>query len=245
MKYLYLDHQQLIGEQWQQPLSATRLPAAEALVDLAGKHLEGKDKLTLLLKDDLMHPLRIQLDEKVSPKDLDKYLCWKLKSFLPYDVDQIALRSLPLDHENTWLTFSLPKAWLNALNLRFKERGFHCGYVGGLMSTLLENSNYFNNKRTLCFFEDFYMLVTLDRKGQWRQCHTRRLPYGKEGRLDVDELVKADLEALFQGDQQNCMINFCAALDTDFHQIARKLSVVDVPSVQGTALERYQSLVRL
>lgn len=186
------------GDGWLLERADGALPLVKAWLDQLPESVFETEKLVLLISDALMYPLRVTLTEKVKANELDQYLLWKLKRYIPWPTDQVELRYLPLAGEHTWLTFSLPKPWCEGIFEAFRERGVHCGYVGGAFTYLLENQQHMRNHANLCFFNDYYLFAELDGGGFYQNFRMRRLPFrDDEGLdLDVDTLYQQDLVAL-------------------------------------------------
>jgi len=208
-------------------------------------------KVAVVLEDDFLYPLRIALDSAAPKKELHHYLLWKLKRHLPYPVEQVGLRYLPLTAPNTYLTFSLPNPWLDALDQSFSQRGVHCGYVGGLFATLLENTSTMRGNTAVCLFGDFYLLTKLGKRGEYERFSTRRLPYDVEGRLDLDTLIDQDLDPICRetGPNKVSLYNLAPELDTHFTKIFQRLKS-HYPGVwaavpEGSALQRFQKYMGL
>ena len=225
------------------------LPAAGEILEAAATQPIEADRLVVLVADDLLHPLRIQLDQKVAKSDLKSFLLWKLKRYLPYPIEQVELRFVPLQEPGNYLTFSLPRPWLARLFEGLEQRGVHAGYVGGLFSFLLENRKGFRNRLCLGLFRDFYLLAELDGRGNYLRFRTRRLPFTAEGTLDRQTWLTSDLEPLLrQQGKPLLMLNFAQELDGDCRHLSadlRRLSpeLVLAP-LQGATLARFEACMR-
>ncbi len=236
---------------WQQSLERSEgLPGVGQLMARMEPAVFERDRAALLLKDDLLHPLRIRLDQKAGNRELPDFLRWKLKRFLPYPIEEVRLRFVPLQEPLTYLTFSLPGPWLDALDGAFKEKGVQCGYIGGLFATLIENQPAFHDSLCLCLYHDFYLLTALDAEGNYLHFQMRRLPYAANERLDTGTLLHSDLEPVLRekaGAHRLIAINFEPALDADFHELVERLRAVSLPvkaPVQrGSTLQRFQNLM--
>lgn len=236
---------------WQHPLARIDgLPAVSQLMEQMEPAVFERNKVALLLKDDLLHPLRIRLDQKADKRELRHFLLWKLKRLLPYPSEEVRLRFLPLEEPLTYLTFSLPGPWLDAVCEAFKRKGVQCGYIGGLFATLLENQTAFRDCLSLCLFRDFYLLTELDGEANFRQFQARRLPFGENGQLDTGTLLHSDLEPILRerADQKRLIaVNFEPTLDAAFLELTdrmRSISLpVKAPAQRGTTLARYQNLM--
>ena len=198
------------------------------------------DKAAVLLQDSWLNPLRIHLEEKVSRSELPKFLIWKLKRFLPYAADQAEIRHIDLG-DGHYLTFTLPKPWLQDLYQALADKGVACGYIGGLASTLLENRPYLTGKLSLCLFADTYVLCEQNEQGGYLDFRLRRLPYN-ETQLDVETLVKSDLGPLMQKSERPLTaINFEPRLAGDFKNLSNHLSGSNMTELHGPTLARFQS----
>jgi len=175
------------------------LPAPLEIVRALGSDGDPPGKLGILLEDALLHPLRITLEEKAPARDLSRFLAWKLKRFLPFSADTAEIRHLPLPEDGTHLTFSMPGSWLQKLMTECDRAGVHCGYVGGLFTTLLENAPVFRDRAAIALFDDCYLFARLDRQGRYQDFRLRRLP-GSEDRIDLDILVGRDWQPLAASD---------------------------------------------
>jgi len=202
-----------------------------------------------LIQDALMHPLRIHLDQTASGNELQQFLLWKLKKYLPYPIEQVVMRHVRLQEEGTYLTLSLPKPWLDGLSGAMEARGGHCGYIGGLFATLLENGAAFRGPLSFCLYGDCYLLAELDEKGNYVDFRTRRLPTAEAGgnRLDIDTLIRADLmPVLDQAERPLLAVNLAPERDGEFARLTDALKRLDlelkVASLAGPVLARYRSL---
>ncbi len=197
---LYLTPRACLGSHaggWRVDLDEAGLPAPNQLLAQLPEVAFSAAQLAVLIADSQMHPLRVTVETKVKKSELSQYLGWKLKRFLPWPIDQVSLRYLPLAEPDTWLTFALPTTWLDALYAGFRERGVACGYIGGAFATLLEQQPRLRNHTNICFFDDTYMVAELDGSGAYRTFKSRRLPFRdlEGGQLDIDTLHHQDLAA--------------------------------------------------
>lgn len=205
-------------------------------------------RVGIVLEDDLLFPMRITLDEAPPKKERHQYLLWKLKRHLPYPVEQVSLRYLPLSQANTYLTYSLPTPWLQEMDQLFQSNGVHCGYVGGLFSTLIENATNSRGKASIGIFGDFYLLAQQSGRGDYERFNVRRLPFLSDQRLDVETMVQQDLEPFCeQASAANpvYLYNFEPALDSEFRDIMRRLKTnlqhVHMAPPHGNALKRFKT----
>lgn len=250
---LYIDNEGCQGSHqggWSLALESQLLPQPGELLSQIEGRLQG-DKLSLLLADASLHPLRISLEEKVKATELPSFLSWKLKRYLPYPPDQAILRYLSLEDPQTFLTFTLHKPWVDALVAGLKERGIHCGYIGGIFGTLLENQNAMKGKHNLCIFKDIYLCAELDDRGNWKNYRSRRLPFADEQakELDVKTLVEQDLMTAFEDQEKEIvLINFEPRQDACSSKLKDALVQtgyqVVMPSLTGNSLNRFQHLYR-
>ena len=249
MNYIYLSNQAMQGSH-QQGWSVnfdgdSRLPSAEHLTSLLDPAVFEGEKLSLLLQDSLLLPLRVVVEEKVGKRELNQYLLWKLKRFLPYPIENVLLRHVPLTDPNTYLTFSLPKSWVHDVFESFRKQGVHCGYLGGLFSTLLEGRPEFKGRLCFCLFADVYLLCEQTTQGVYETFNVRRLPLDTDGGLDLETLVDTDLTpALEQSDRPLTMLNFEPDLEGPFAALVREVqnrAQVEQPALQGGTLERFQA----
>jgi len=214
--YLYISNSHCQGPNWSAELEASAgLPTIPHIMEALDPSIFEFEKLAILFADDLLHPLRIELEEKAAGKELNQYLLWKLKRFLPWPVDQVTMRHLPLEDPKTFMTFSLPKTWLTDLFDAMSAQGVHCGYMGGLFLTLLENKPAFRNQLTVALFNDFYMLSRLNGKGDFLDFRTRRLPFKTSGQLDAATLVQGDLAPMRDENGKILLLNFSSNLDQE------------------------------
>ena len=248
LSYFYIDTHRCGTSDWNAPLVAEPgLPGLEVLAECINARELDVNKVAVLIKDDLLHPLRVQLDRKVAARELDQFLLWKLKRYLPYPIDQVAMRCLPLREPDTYLTFSLPRAWVDGLYELFAARDIHCGYVGGLFVTLLENRPDFKDRLTLGLYDDCYLAARLDARGGYQSWYTRRLPYDAAGSLDTETLIRADLEPLIrkQPDPSPLLLSFAPELDEAFPAIKSALQSMvpgtTVPELRGAAPARFET----
>lgn len=244
--YLYISSHSLQGQGWSASLDAGgKLPSVPQIMENLDPAVFETEKLSVFLADDLLHPLRIELDEKVSSRELSQYLLWKLKRFLPMPIDQTAMRHFPLENSNSYMTFSLSSSWLTDFYDAMSAHNTQCGYIGGLFLTLLENRPIFRNKMTLVFFDDFYMLTEQDGKGGYLSFRTRRLPLDARGQLDVPTLANGDLASMM-GDNPNILVlNFAPDLDPVPSQLVDALNAMGkqthAPQLNGSnILDRFQ-----
>lgn len=227
------------------------LPPAADLVAGWNAQAFSTKKVAVVLEDDFLYPMRIALDGAPPRKELHHFLLWKLKRHLPFPVEQVSLRYLPLTAPHTYLTFALPNPWLEALDRAFSDRGVHCGYVGGLFSTLLENATSLRSDTSVGFFGDFYLLTKRGKRGDYEHFSTRRLPYGVDGKLDLDTLIEHDLEPVCReaGSAKVSLYNLAPELDRAFTEVFQRLksnhASVWAAVPEGTALQRFQSYMGL
>ena len=217
------------------------LPSIARLFQALDTAATGDRKMAVLLQDDLLHPLRIELEQKPGRRELTQFLGWKAKKFLPWPIDDVALRYLPLAESNTWLTFALLQSWTTTLFDGFKARDIHCGYIGGLCMTLLENTPALRNHETLAFFDDFYLHCRLDQKGHYQHFGIRRLPFDAAGRLDTETLIGSDLQAM---DGSLKILNFAPALDHQILPIRQALGQNGPANTGGNTLERFLDVMQ-
>ena len=247
LNYIYIDQNgaQGMGRRIDVP-NQRGLPPVRALIEAFGEHTPS-GKLAVIIKDDLMHPLRVDLDEKPPAKELNQFLLWKLKRYLPWPIDQVEMRALPLKEDLAWLTFSLPKPWIAELYESLETRGAQCGYIGGLFATLLENNPLFRAHHTIAFFDDFYTIAHLDKNGDYHNLRSRRLPFDTNDQLDIQTLVQSDLDPLMQGDNQWALFSLAPQLDASLRAIKDALSVQTryIEVVGQDPLERFQSCLHL
>lgn len=223
------------------------LPAIDRMRKVIQEAPLNHGQAGLLIKDDLLHPLRVDLEEKVPAKERSQYLLWKLKRFLPYPVDQVSLRYLPLAEENNYLTFSLPTAWTQAVHEAFKARGVHCGYMSGLFASLLENLTAMRGQTVIGFFEDCYLAASLDRNGTYQEMRTRRLPLLQDGNLDTQTLINADLAFLQQRTEPISILCFAPAYDQAVQDLCTALEVPSFPggTASPSALDRFHQAMQI
>ena len=250
MNYLYLAPGQCLGPDWSIEFDQDgQLPPVSELMERLGDRGFQGAKLSLLLQDDLLHPLRVRLEEPVPAKEREHHLLWKLKRYLPYPIDQVAMRYLPLLETNSFLTFSLPRAWLNGLFDGFRERGGEAGYIGGLFITLLENRPAFSATLSIGIFSDFYLVTERDEHGGYLDFRTRRLPFTDSGELDVETLLHSDLIPMMTRPGPAVILNFAPGLDAAFGDISSALKSADgsvrIPRLEGSILQRFASSMNL
>ena len=232
---------------WTQDLEGSgHLPPVAKLVAACDPRAFQSDRAAILLEDGLLHPLRVQLDEKVPARELSQFLLWRLKRFLPYPIDQVELRYLALREPGSYLTFSLPRTWVAELFEAFQQRGVHCGYIGGLFVTLLENRPALKDRMVLCLFRGIYLLAELDEQGGYSRFQTRRLPFrmGPEGEeLDIETLIQADLAPLLKGQPAMTLFNFEPGLASPFRALTEALGQhsgqVTAAPLAGPVLQRF------
>lgn len=209
--WLYINSQHLFGSHgsgWRQTLpESSGMPAATEVIERLDLAVFENKKLSILLEDDLMLPLQVELDKKVSQKELSQYLLWKLKRHLPYPTDQIELRYIPLEDGKRYLTFSIPKFWLQPLFDGLKARGVHVGFIGGVFLTLLDQYKASKDKLMLCVYRDFYLMTQVDKKGRMLWFRTRRLPYNDQDQLDLATWVHSDLAPVIEGEAKGKAVN--------------------------------------
>ena len=248
--YLYIstnDCQGSHGAGWHQSLPETEgLPPVPKLMAALSPEVFQTGKIGVLIEDDLLHPLRIEMEEKVSSRELPQFLLWKLKRFLPYPVDQAAMRYLPLREKGSYLTFSLPDSWVRELFEAFRKEKVHCGYMGGLFATLAENHPLLRDRLSICFYRDCYLVTELDAGGAYLDFRLRRLPYDQHGQLEVTTLVESDLAPLLRARETEkpvLLLNLSGVLDTFFERLVRALKTVepelDAPLLRGATVARF------
>lgn len=199
---IYLDTQRLCGSHeggWQVDLGGEGgLPTAADLLQRLPTSAFSSRQTALLIEDGLLFPLRIQLEQTVKGREVVDFLKWKLKRLLPYPIDQVQIRYVALQEENTYLTFSLPQPWVDTIYDKFSEAGVHLGYVGGLFSSLLENAPVLRGGVNIAFFRDMYLIAELDARGQYLRFHSRRVPFDGQGTVDLRTVLNVDLQPLFE-----------------------------------------------
>ena len=236
---------------WKQSLEpATDLPATSLVMDNLPAKVFATHRVGILLMDDLLHPLRLKLDQPAKPAELKPFLSWKLKRYLSYPIDKAEIRFLPLEEEHNYVTFSLPRPWVDGLFQALKTKGVHCGYIGGLFSTLLEKTRLCWNSFSIAFFDQVYLFAEVATSGKLLQFRTRRLPFGHDGSLDVATLVHSDLEAFLRADKTEKkvqVLNFSPDLQSHMAALQRELNQfrkdVVVPQLAGPALDRFITLM--
>lgn len=255
LSWIYISNQASEGSQgqgWRRShISSDLLPAVSSLRQVWSEQAFSSQKVGVLLEDDMLYPMRITLDQTPPRRERHHFLLWKLKRHLPYPVEQVTLRYLPLQQPNTYLTFSLPTPWLEELDRMFREQGVHCGYVGGLFSTLLEEAKGFRGNTAICFFKDFYLLALQNSRGNYERFNVRRLPFDASNQLDFETLLAQDLApacAAAGAASGIQLYNFAPDFDDAFRDIARQL-MAQFPSVrmiaaQGSSLKRFQELLK-
>lgn len=252
LHWIYISRHGLEGRHarnWSAPLETSEgLPSLEKLTNAWDRHAYQGAKLALLIEDDLLFPMRIQLEEAPPRKEISDFLLWKLKRHLPYPVEQVTLRYLPLDAPNTYLTFALPTPWLKELHDHFQANNIHCGYVGGLFATLLENTHAAKGTTAIGFFGDFYLLTTRNGRDGFQRFNTRRLPFDGQNQLDMDTLLSHDIDPVCQesdAQSQVHLYNFAPALDPAFRQLSEGLRQryghVRAATCHGSALDRFRA----
>ncbi|MDJ0838965.1 MAG: hypothetical protein QNK37_20765 [Acidobacteriota bacterium] len=214
------------------------LPAAGEIAAAAGGTV-CPPKLGVLVEDALLHPLRLTLEERAPARELEKFLTWKLKRFLPFDVSRAKVCSAPLKEDNTYMTWSLPGTWLDQLTEGLAAQGAQCGYVGGIFATLLENSPGFRGSKIIGLFDELFIYAELDRSGGYLDYRTRRLPLREDGSLD-DETLSADWLPLLE-DSDNMV--FCDLRERPDNVPAVALGrlnvVVNALDASGSVLDRF------
>lgn len=253
--HFYIDGHRILGDQaggWQQRLdhNGHGLPPAASVVKALDPSAFAVKQAVLLIEDGLLFPLRIQLEQAVKARERTDFLKWKLKRLLPYPIDQVSVRAVPLAEENAFLTFSLPDPWVQAIYGRLREAGVHLGYIGGMFTALLENRPLFRGGITIAFFREIYLIAELDDKGAYLRFHSRRVPFDGEGAMDVDTVLNVDLMPILEGYAgQVRLLNLAPERDADFPVLAQRASAVlpacSVLPVNGGILERYGDLQRL
>lgn len=255
LSWIYISNQATEGTQangWRRNhTSEERLPAVASLRQSWDAKAFSGQRVGVLLEDDMLYPMRITLDQTPPRKERHHFLLWKLKRHLPYPIEQVTLRYLPLQQPNTYLTFSLPTPWLEDLDRMFREQGVHCGHVGGLFSTLLEEGKSFRGTTAICFFKDFYLLAQQNSRGGYERFNVRRLPFDAAHRLDFETLLAQDLFPACAANGAGTVIqlyNFDPDFDDVFRDISRQL-MAQFPSVrmmaaQGSSLKRFQELLK-
>lgn len=247
-QFIYGSH----GSGWRKKLPESNgLPSAADVIAALDPAVFEHKKLRLVLEDDLMLPLQVELDKKVSQRELAQYLLWKLKRHIPYPTEQIELRYLSLEQGERYLTFSLPKFWLEPLHQGLKDRGVQLGYVNGAFLTLLDQYAACNDKLLLCVYRDFYLMTQLDKKGRMLWFRSRRLPYNDADQLDMQTWLHADLEPVVRGEAQGhevIVFNFAEAHQAQGAALQRALAglgaTVSLKPEQASApLDLLRSLV--
>jgi len=194
--YLSADHIETnFAGPWSQQWDHSReLPEGNQLIERL-PDLDSISKIAVLVEDDLLRPIRIQLEKKVARRDLGRFLAWKLKRLLPYPVDQSVLRHIPLAEPLTYLMLALPQPWVESIHQAFARHGVQCGFISNLFHSLT-SSLLVKGKTSLWFFRDFYLCATLDSKGALLRYRLRKLPLNQQQHLDLDTLLQSDLPPL-------------------------------------------------
>jgi len=230
---------------------ASGLPATGSLLDALDAYPSDGNKLGLLLEDAALYPLRIDLEQKASPRELDQFLLWKLKRFLPFPIEDTEMRHLPLSEPNTYLTFSLPKHWIHKVFEGCSERGKQLGYIGGMFTALLENQGCFRGRRSIALFDEFFAAAALDNKGHFRDYRTRRLPLLSDGSgetIDLDTLIHTDWKPLMDEETEPVFLLDFRGGDTPTHLIWDALGneglAVTGARPEGPVLARFQAWMK-
>ena len=249
---IYVTSHHCQGDQnggWTQSLDSKEdLPPVSALTPIFDNHASGR-KLALLLEDGLLYPMKVTLDRKAGKRELPQFLSWKLKRFLPYPIEQVALRFVPLQEPLSYLTFSLPNPWVSGLFDHLQKQNIHCGYVGGALCSLLESCPGLREKWVFCLYDDFYLLCLLDKTGAYLEFRNRRLPFtaGQDGVLDRETLLNSDLVPLltkkrvplvaldFSSQRQDAF----GPLVEEMEKLSQGLQVFDG---EGSFLQRYRRI---
>ena len=237
------------GDGWQRDLAPSEgLPGVETLLQALPEAAFSSPKLGLVIDDSLMYPLRVTLEEKLGTKDREQYLLWKLKRLLPYPIEQVQMRHIPMGQELTYLTYSLPTPWVNALYQGLKSRSVRAGYMGALLGTLLENSRRYQGGVVLALLREFYLLVEPLAGGSYQGFRTRRLPLDADGALDVNVLADNDLQPLLQPDDSRALhlLPLAPEHDGPIAGLAEILSTrhggqVIAPALEGGLLQRFMA----
>lgn len=238
--WLYISNNHLEGSWnggWSTSLDASELlPAPKDISNAAAGHAGAAGKLGVILDDTLMHPLRVSLEEKPKASERTRFIHWKLKRYLPFSVEQAEVRWLPLeDGDNeTYQTFSLPRVWPNRLHEGLADVGLQAGYVGGLYSTLLENSKAFQGRRSIALFDQFYFSAELDGAGRYLDFRGRRLPDDAQGGVDVQTLIRDDFAEILGGAEH--AVRVC-----DFSNDGQGAHIVQTLSQLGHPVENLTS----
>ncbi|MCB1049965.1 MAG: hypothetical protein H6510_17925 [Acidobacteria bacterium] len=195
-----------------------------------------------LLDEDLLLPQKVDRDPQVQNRDLAGWLLWKTKKFLPFPADQARQQAVLLG-EN-WLTFTLPKPWVQSLCQNLEQKGIHCGLIGGVFDQLSRESHLWNQALIL-LFQDFWIFAELGSKGEWQQFRLRRLPLEPNGDLDIQTLVQIDgtqaAQSLTEGKSTQLLI-----LDRQWDHHADQLAqafqrgfpTLSAPTLSGTRAQR-------
>lgn len=233
---------------WRVELDESGLPAPDQLLAQLPEVAFSAAQLGVLIADNQLHPLRVTVENKIKKSELAQYLGWKLKRYLPWPIDQVTLRYLPLAEPNAWLTFSLPSAWLEGLYVGFRERGVACGYIGGAFATLLEQQPRLRNHTNICLFDDTYMVAELDASGAYRSFKSRRLPFhDQEGnQLDIETLYGQDLATTLGSEHAPPqLICLSSGHDGAVAALARRFEAGGLaaaqPKLSGSALQRLEA----
>ena len=216
------------------------LPAPLEIVRFAARRDAPNGKLGVLLEDALLFPLKITLEERAPRAELQRFLAWKLKRYLPFSADHAVIRWVDLPEENTYLTFSLPGSWPEKLVDGFAEEGRHCGYIGGAFTTLLENVTTFRERRSVGLFDDFYVTAALDKQGRYTDFRLRRLPLTDDA-LDVETLVSDWQQAAATGPILLCDLRE-RVTDEPIATMKRLGLEVESPVIDGPVLDRLMHL---
>lgn len=252
--WIYLNTKQCFGSHeggWsRQTACRGELPAAQDLAEIVDERAFQEKKLGLLLMDDLLHPLRLKLDQPAKGQELTSFLLFRLKRYLSYSVDAAEIRYFPLADDLSYLTMSLPKPWLDGVYGFFQEKGVQLGYVGGLLTTLLTETSLGWGRLTIGLYRDVYVLAEMDEAGRLVQFRTRRLPLKADETLDIQTLVHSDWEGFMQETPPTRTVQLLTLTDDHDGDLATMRMEMDrfragteIPSLAGNALQRFQTLL--
>ncbi len=206
---------------WRKDWTQPELPEPQKIVDCLDEHQMDSGKAALLLDESWQRPLRLERESNIAKKDLDAFVRWRLKRYLPYAIEQALVRYVALGVSEQILVTSLPKPWVDGVYEACAKRGTQLGFIGGLSSLFLGLKSYANTC-VVAIYADSYVVIEFDRKARFLDYTHRHLPETDQASIDIDTLVDRDLSGLNAPRLQ--LLNFEAKHTHDCQLIAQRLT---------------------
>lgn len=186
------DHITIAGEPEQRvplPAQESGFPRVGDIIAALPETIWSHEKLAVGLRDDMLYPLKVDLEEEGSAKERNHFLLWKLKKLLPLPVENAVVRYLPGDRPKRYIAFTLGKTWVDQLCNAFEEKGVQLGYIGPTYASALTAPR--GTESDLLLLKDFYLYQSSNEAhGFTVRC--RRYPLDETDKVDVAGLLKSD-----------------------------------------------------